>query len=49
MQAAGVAMLTAGVLGHDVVEWRPYDAGPRVNVVPLLGPRSGALSLSATW
>jgi hypothetical protein len=42
-------MLTLGLLGHDVTEWRPLDGGPRVSVVPALTPRSGALSLAVTW
>jgi len=48
-QAAGAAMLVAGFVGHDVVEWRPVPEGPRVRVVPAVTPQSGALSLDVSW
>lgn len=48
-QAVGAAMLTLGILGDAVAEWRPLDGGPKVSVVPALTPNSGALSLAVAW
>ena len=49
LQAAGAAMLIAGMVGHDVVEWRPAPEGPRVRVLPAITPELGALSLDVSW
>jgi hypothetical protein len=49
VQAVGADMLIAGLVGHDVVEWRPRYLGARVNVVPVFAPKLGALSLNVTW
>ena len=49
LEAAGAVMLIVGLVGHDVVEWRPVPEGPRVRVVPAVTPQSGALSLDVSW
>lgn len=45
VQAVGVGMLIAGLVGHDVMEWRPRYLGATMRVVPKLG----ALSLAVNW
>jgi hypothetical protein len=49
VQAAGVGMLIAGLVGHDVMEWRPRYVDATVRVVPAVAPDLGAVSLAATW
>jgi len=49
VEAVGAAMLIVGFVGHDVVESRPLDAGPRVRVVPMFTGQQGALSLDVRW
>lgn len=49
VQAVGAGMLIAGLVGHDVMEWRPRYLGATVRVVPAVAPTLGALSLAVTW
>jgi hypothetical protein len=49
VQVAGLAMLVVGVIGHDVLEWRPQNGRPRVSLVPAFNGKLGALSLNVSW
>jgi hypothetical protein len=49
VQAAGLAMLVAGVVGHDAIEWRPQNGRPVVSLVPTLTGTIGALALNVSW
>jgi len=52
IEAAGLAMLVVGLIGHDVlrVPRQTESRAPRnVSVAPLLTPQSGALSLRIAW
>jgi hypothetical protein len=49
VEALGAAMLVAGSLGHDVLEWRPRDSAARASIVPTLTRGLGALSLNVSW
>jgi hypothetical protein len=52
IQAAGLAMLIVGLVGHDVPQ-APFQlqspAPAKVSVVPLVTPDGGALSLHVAW
>ena len=48
-QAVGAGTLIAGLVGHDVMEWRPRDLGATLCIVPAVAPRQGAVSLAVTW
>ena len=49
LEAAGVAMIIAGAIGHDVSVNAPSATAPRVSVVPLVTPQAGVLSLRTSW
>jgi hypothetical protein len=48
VQVAGLAMLVAGLVGHDV-EWRPHNGRPAVSLVPAFTGKLAALSLNVGW
>jgi hypothetical protein len=48
-QAAGLVMLVAGVIGHDVLQSRPQNGRPTVSLVPAFTGKVGALSLNVGW
>ena len=49
LEAAGLAMIIAGAIGHDVSVNAPSATAPRVSVVPLVTPQAGVLSLRTSW
>jgi len=49
LEAAGLAMIIAGVIGHDVPRKMPSSAPAKVSVVPLVTRQAGMLSLRTLW
>jgi hypothetical protein len=49
LEAAGLAMIIAGAIGHDVTITAPSTVPARVSVVPLVTPQAGLLSLRTSW
>ena len=47
--SVGAGMLIAGLVGHDVLEWRPQYIGATMHLAPVLAPSHGALSLVVSW
>jgi hypothetical protein len=45
----GLAMIIAGVIGHDVPLRMPSATPAKVSVVPLVTPQAGMLSLRTLW
>jgi hypothetical protein len=48
-QAAGLAMLIVGLVGHDVMEYRVAKNGPALHLGPLLARDANGLTLTARW
>jgi hypothetical protein len=49
LEAASIAMIIAGVIGHDVTVNTASATPAKVSVVPLVTPQAGMLSLRASW
>jgi hypothetical protein len=49
LEAAGLAMIIAGDIGHDVTLSTPSATPAKVSVVPLVTPQAGMLSLRTSW
>lgn len=50
IQAAGLAMLIVGLIGHDVPqEPIPTGLGAKVSVVPFVTPEGGMIALRTPW
>jgi hypothetical protein len=49
LEAASLAMIIVGAVGHDVTLNIPSATLTKVSVVPLVTPRAGMLSLRTSW
>jgi hypothetical protein len=49
LEAAGLAMIIAGVIGHDVTRNIRSRTSAKVSVVPLVTSQAGMLSLRSSW
>jgi len=50
IQAAGLAILIVGLIGHDVPqEPIPTGLGAKVSVVPFVTPEGGMIALRTPW
>lgn len=49
VEAAGAALLIAGIVGHDVPKPPAPHAGPTVSLIPAFSPQLGAVALNVTW
>ena len=48
-EAAGVIMFIAGMVGHDVTEYKVARGGPTLHLSPLLARDTQGLGLTARW
>jgi hypothetical protein len=48
-QAAGVVMFIAGMVGHDVMEYRYAKNGPTLQLGPMIARDANGLGLMARW
>jgi len=49
VEAAGAAMVIAGLVGHDVPVPASAPPTPRISLAPMLSPEVRGLALGATW
>jgi len=49
VEAAGAAMLVAGLVGHDVPVPASAPPTPRISLAPMLSPEVRGLALGAAW